>query len=422
MRITVFPSPLTGTLPAISSKSDVHRLLICAALADAPTEISLRGISEDIQATISCLTALGAKIHSEPERICVTPLVSVPTVVPTLFCGESGSTLRFLLPLLCHLYPNGGRVEGSGRLPFRPMEELKNVLADHGCRFSGQGLPLNCLGPLTPGVFRLPGNVSSQYVTGLLFVLPLLDADSQILFSSPVESSGYITMTRHTLSVFGIRTLDLAEGILVPGRQRYRSPGQVCADGDWSNAAFWLCAGALRQPVSVSGLAVDSLQGDKAVLSVLRGFGASVSVGEDMITVSPGKLRGMKLDGRQIPDLLPVLACVAACAAGETVIHGAARLRLKESDRIASVCDGLRNLGGTAAEQLDGMQISGGTVSGGTVSGFGDHRIVMSMAVLASCATGPVTITGAEAVRKSYPDFFQDFQFLGGKIYGDESR
>lgn len=415
MQVRITPAPLKGAVRAIPSKSAAHRLLILAVLADGPTVLNLPASSQDIDATVRCLRTLGAEIRREGAAVSVTPAAS-PPLSPLLDCGESGSTLRFLLPVAAVL-GGGARFTGGGRLPNRPIGALLDTLRSHGLSFSVDSLPLAMEGCLRGGEFRLPGDVSSQYVTGLLLALPRAEQDSVITLTTALASSSYVEMTLAALRRFGaeIRT---ERGIYhIPGRQRLASPGTLRVEGDWSNAAFFLAAGALGGGVTVTGLDSDSLQGDRAVVSLLRRFGAEVRQEEDAVTVCPGRLRGMEISVEEIPDLLPILAVVAACAEGETRFTHAARLRLKESDRLSAVAALLRALGGEAEELPDGLIVRGGELTGGTADSVHDHRLAMAAAVAAIRCRGPVEIKDAGAVEKSYPRFFEDYKALGGNAH-----
>lgn len=408
---------LRGTVQMISSKSDVHRLMIAAALANGPTEIFLNGRSEDIDATITCLQALGAQFTCEEHRIVVHPITEEHADFAVLDCGESGSTLRFLLSVAGALGRNA-LWEGRGRLPQRPIGILTDLLRGHGCKMTGAHLPLEMSGQLTGGTYSLPGNVSSQFITGLLFALPLLEEDSDIRLTTELESMGYIAMTLHTLERFGIVVERTANGFHVPGRQRYHSPGTLQADGDWSNAAFWLAAGAMGGSVTCSGLQMQTAQGDQAILELLRRFGAQIEIEGDAVTVCHASLKACEIDAAQIPDLVPVLCMVAAVAEGTTEIHHAGRLRIKESDRLAAMADCLHRFGIRVEELSEGLRIHGGKWKSESsevqIDAYGDHRIVMAAAIGAVALEREVMITGAEAVAKSYPTFFAEFTRLGG--------
>ena len=407
------PAPLTGKVAAIASKSDAHRLLILAALSEGETRLRMEQRSEDIDATMQCLRALGARIDLLPDGVLVRGIEQVPAH-SLLNCGESGSTFRFLLPVAAALGASAG-FSGTGRLPQRPIGELLQAMRAHGVRFSAEQLPFTIEGKLMGGAFELPGNISSQYLTGLLLALPLLEQESRILLTTPLESAAYVELTLHALRRFG-GTVSVRKGeYRIPGGQRYRSPGELRVDGDWSNASFFLAAGALGAPVTVSGLSLTSPQGDKAMLDALMAFGAGVEATESAVRVSPARLRSCTIDVGETPDLLPVLAVLGACASGETRLVNAARLRLKESDRLASVSTMLRALGATVEEQPDALVISGGRLKGGEVDSCRDHRIAMAAATAAIRCEGDVRILGADAVNKSYPAFFSDYNRLGGK-------
>lgn len=417
MTVTLQPTALHGRVAAIPSKSDAHRVLICAALADRPLTFPLPARSADIDATIACLRALGADITVRDGTAAVTP-ISTPAASPTLDCGECGTTLRFLLPVAAALGCDA-TFRGHGRLPQRPIGELLDVLARHGVHADAPALPLTLHGQLTPGEFALPGNVSSQYVSGLLLALPRLGGGSRIRLTTPPESTGYIDMTRRTMARFGVAVADEADGFSFDGDAVYRAPASAAIDGDWSNAAFWLAAGALSGPITVTGLSADSAQGDRAILTLLRRFGAQVQRQGDAVTVSPAPLHGIEIDMRDIPDLLPPLAVIAAGAAGTTRLYNAARVRLKECDRLRGMAALLTALGGRAEEREDELLIHGGTpLAGGTADGCNDHRLVMAAALAATLAAAPVAVSDGEAVAKSYPAFFTDYQQLGGIAHG----
>ena len=408
----ISPALLGGTISAIASKSDAHRLLILAALSHGETRLMMEQRSEDIDATIGCLTALGAAIEMLPDGVRVRGIEKVAEN-PLLDCGESGSTFRFLLPVVTALCEHA-RFTGSGRLPERPIGELMRVMQAHGVVFSAERLPFTTAGTLTGGDFSLPGNVSSQYLTGLLLALPTHDVDSTISLTTRLESASYVDITLHALRRFGVHVRAENGVYAISGGQTLTSPGELRVDGDWSNAAFFLAAGALGKPVTMTGLNLDSPQGDKAILNALRKFGANVEVTQRAVRVSPAPLTGCIIDVGETPDLLPILAVLGACASGETRLVNAARLRLKESDRLASVSAMLRALGGTVEELPDALAITGGALAGGAVDSCRDHRIAMSAAIASIRCAKTVTILGADAVNKSYPAFYTEFNQLGG--------
>ena len=416
MNIKIGKSTLKGNIKVISSKSDAHRLLIAAALADHPTKILLEGWNNDIEATKNCLEALGCKITRNGNGMEVTPLWAAETKDIVLDCGESGSTLRFLLPVVAALGKQA-IVEGQGRLPERPIGILLEELRRHGCVVKEDSLPLEMSGGMSGGVFTLPGNVSSQFITGLLFALPLLEEDSQIRLTTIMESRGYVDMTLETLKMFGIIIDEQECGFFIKGGQIYRSPREISAEGDWSGAAFWVVAGGIGGEINCTGLRKDSCQGDKEIVPIMERFGAQVGWQENAVKASSGKLKGIDIDAAQIPDLVPILCTAAALAEGKTLIYNAGRLRIKESDRLKAMAEGLQRLGVSVTQQPDSILIEGGNVMPSeevVLDSYDDHRIVMALAVAAAALGVEAVIERAEAVSKSYPTFFAEFTRLGG--------
>ncbi|MCL2192621.1 MAG: 3-phosphoshikimate 1-carboxyvinyltransferase [Treponema sp.] len=432
MDIKITPTRLSGTMDAVSSKSFVHRLLICAALSHKETRICINGTCEDIFSTIRCIETMGGSVKVDRTELLVTPMNRFqvdalaassskgPPPPIVLRCGESGATARFMLPLAAYFFDNY-KLVGEGKLPHRPFAPLCRALASAGCKFDGDLLPITGTGGIKTGNFEIAGNVSSQFISGLLFLLPLLDADSSITITTPMESAGYVNMTAEIIALFGIAVEKKDDTYRIIGNRRYDSPGIATAEGDWSNAAFFLCMGALgdeneETAITMNGLYMRSEQGDKAVIKILQRFGANIEINrKDVITISGGVLRATDIDAAQIPDLIPTLAVVAAVAEGETRIFNAQRLRLKESDRIQSTFDLLSCLGADIEITEDGLLIRGKKkLNGGTVDGAGDHRIVMAAATASCVCENPVIIKGFGAVNKSYPSFFGNFKLLGG--------
>ena len=410
MNKTLDPRPIGGRIEAIPSKSHCHRLLICGALADRPSEIYCPRTSADLDATVSCLNALGAKIDYVNQTYRVQPITEPQ--YGTLDCGESGSTLRFLVPVVAAL-GCGGEFVLHGRLANRPLSPLQELLEEKGISFTRPAPDrLVVSGKLSGGEYALAGNVSSQFITGLLLALPLLQGDSCIRLTTALESRPYVELTVAVLRLFGLRMPPYAQGWSIPGGQCYHSPGMFRAEGDWSNAAFWLCAGGVSRPVEVVGLDPQSTQGDRAIAKILEDFGAKVEWEGEILRVSPAPLKAQKIDVRDIPDLVPPIALLGACAEGCTRICGATRLRLKESDRLESICGAIRSLGGRAEVTEDGLKIWGGKLFGGRVRSCNDHRIAMLGAVASSVCSASVMVIGAEAVDKSYPDFWEDLESL----------
>ena len=417
MNVSVLPGPKTGRVRPPCSKSQAHRVLICAALADRESVIYCDGVSRDIEATAACLAALGAEIRpTQNGGLAVTPIDHVPAGERVLPCGESGSTLRFLLPVVGAL---GARAvfRRGGRLPERPLAPLDRELAAHGMTITVDGPEVHCGGKLIPGEYTLPGDVSSQYISGLLLALPRLDADSTLTVTGKIESAGYITMTENALALSGVKIETMPGGYRIPGGQTGHMPTPLRVEGDWSGAAFFLCMGAQSPAgVTVEGVDLASAQGDRAVVEILRTMGAVIECAPGTVTVRRGALRGTVIDAAPIPDLIPTLAAVAASAEGETRIVNAARLRQKESDRLATTAAMLRALGADAKELPDGLVIRGReALSGGTVDACGDHRIAMAAAVAACAAAQAVIVHGGECVSKSYPAFWEHLSSLKGE-------
>lgn len=423
MNVICYPSRLNGSIEAIPSKSDAHRKLICAARAGHGCTVGMHGqFCEDIAATIRCLEALGASFQEHPQGISICP--GQCPAHAELDCGESGSTLRFLLPVAMTVC-NDIIVTGSGRLPERPIGTLVKSMSAHGVHSSQDHLPIHASGSLIGGVYEIEGNISSQFLSGLLMALSFLESDSEIRLTTPLQSSKYVDMTLDTLQEFGANIRTHSENGLsryhIKSTQNRAVPHFVQVDKDWSNAAFWLTAGAIQPEgtIRVIGLDPHSVQGDKEIARILKDSGADLIYSDSSIpetVVSCGTMHEFDVSMEEIPDLLPILAVRAAVGTGISHFTNAARLRMKESDRLAATSEMLRALGGKADELPDGLTVWGGQLNGGSVDARNDHRLVMSAAIAALRCKEPVTILGAEAVNKSYPAFFDDYQALGGKI------
>ena len=408
------PSVISGTVAAPPSKSAGHRSLICAALSDAPVTVTGCGIPDDITATERVLCALGAQIERSGTTVRITPISNIPDKA-VLDCGESGSTARFIIPIAAALGAKNVTVTGRGRLPSRPFEILCRLLRRRGVDCSTDTLPMSLGGQLPAGEYSLPRNVSSQYISGLLMALSVVPGSSRIVLTTPLESAAYVDMTVDELKRFGAFVTKTSDGYEIEGRKRLRASDRR-VEGDWSQAAFFLSAGAVcGGSVTVTGLDRSSLQGDKAIVDILKGFGADIEESDQRITVRRSKLKGTVVNASQIPDLVPIIAVTAAFAAGRTVINGAARLRLKESDRLHETVTRLVSFGIDAAETADGMIINGGKPMGAAITSANDLRIVMAFSVLACGSERGSSISGAEAINKSYPEFISDLCGLGGK-------
>ncbi len=414
MDLTLTPKKLTGAVTPPPSKSQAHRFLIAAALARGESVIRNVAPSKDITATRRCLEELGAEFEDIPGGVKVRGLGASAMsplgrmALPRLDCGESGSTLRFLIPVA--LATRGGGVfTGHGRLMERPLKPYFDLFEEKGIFYEQKDGVLTIQGLLTPGEYRLPGNVSSQFFTGLLYALPLLDGPSAIVPTTPLESEGYIAMTCQALETFGVPTaaaLSLPPRYHVEGGRTY-SPADVSVEADWSQAAFWYAARFLGSPVEVEGLDPNSLQGDAVI---------DVHFEEMGLDFGPGL--ALELDVSGCPDLAPPLAVMAAVRDGTTRIVNAQRLRMKESDRLSSVTRMLSALGADVEEGPDFLVIQGRErlTGGAAVDPCNDHRIAMAAAIAATACRLPVTVLGAECVDKSYPDFWEEYRRLGGEF------
>lgn len=416
--VTYRPARVTGRVQIPPSKSAAHRALICAALSGEPCTVSPIDTSADMFATLNGIRGMGRKVDFANGVVCVEP--GETPQAACVDCGESGSTLRFLIPIFAALGISAEFI-GRGRLPQRPIGVYTEMLPQHGVTVeTAGGLPLKISGRLTSGDFRLPGNISSQFITGLLFALPLLEGDSTITLTTSLESKGYIDLTIEVLRGFGIRVEETEMGWLIPGGQTYHA-AQYTVEGDWSQAAFFLSAAAIGGgPVMLSGLRMDSMQGDKACVELWKQYGLEIREENGLLTAENPNvnqeyrgLHGISIDAAQIPDMVPALAVTAAFAEGETVIYNAERLRIKECDRLSAMEEALTAIGAEVRATRDSLIIHGKPhLAGGRADGKNDHRIPMSLAAAGCDCT--VTVTDAQSIRKSYPGFYRDFTAIGG--------
>ena len=421
MTVYIRPGPPpSGVLAAPPSKSMAHRAVLCAALADGESRLTGLAHSQDIDATLAAAAALGAQVEAGESWARIAGAAPLQAPAAPVDCCESGSTLRFLIPLAA-LTGRPVAFTGRGRLMQRPQSVYQELFASQGLRFGQEGDTLTVAGPLRPGCFSLAGDVSSQFISGLLFALPLLNGGSRLCLKPPVESRSYIEMTRAAQSLFGVASAWLDEYTLaVPGGQAYR-PRDMAIEGDWSQVAFPAALGVLAGDVTVTGLEPGTLQGDAVILDILRRCGGRAEAVPGGVRFQKSALHGTKIDLADCPDLGPILMALGLLCEGETVIANAGRLRLKESDRIAAMEQELRKLGGQ-------IESDGGTVTirrsvlhapAGPLWGHNDHRVVMSLTVLAAAAGLPVQIDGAEAVAKSWPGFFAAVRQLGVEVQTD---
>lgn len=421
MDMTFFSAPLKGTVAAPASKSEAHRRMICAGLTKGATTLGGFMDSDDMAATARCLKALGAHVEQKDDQLTITGLAKKITKLPVLDCGESGSTLRFFVPIALAM-TKGGVFRMHGRLGQRPMDVYRDLFVPRGVRWRmGVGCDgaaeLTVRGELESGHYVLPGNVSSQFVSGLLFALPLLEEDSTLTVQPPVESAGYIRMTVEALLQSGVKLEEIAPfSWRIPGNQAYQAKDGHLS-GDYSQAAVLLCAGALGHRVNVTHLVKQTTQGDRAVLEHLAALGAKVCEDESGVTVTPERLVGATLDMSGCPDIAPMLSLVCQMAEGESRLTGCGRLRLKECDRLAATVEILNLLGGDAKAEGDTIVIQGvKALKGGVkLQNYNDHRMVMLGMIAASIAEEPVVVTGVEALNKSWPEFINVYQTLGGK-------
>lgn len=416
----VYPSKMYGNVAIPPSKSVAHRAIIAASLTKSRCVITNIDLSSDIKATIQACKALGSRIEvkecSTYNAVIVDGGLSIDNSAE-IDCAESGSTLRFMIPIACAA--SGKKVfTGSGRLPERPIDAYYDIFNRDGVAYlkpQGVNLPLSIEGKLTGGDYVIDGSVSSQYITGLLFALPLLEADSTITIINNFESKGYVDITLSVLKDFGIEIHAEENKFYIKGSQNY-SCRDYDVEGDFSQAAFFLVGGCISGDISIRGLKEDSLQPDRAIVDILRCMGADIKYTCDGLRAKKSQLNGIDVDVSQCPDLVPPIAVAAAFAKGKTNITGAARLRIKESDRLAAVSTNLNNLGIRTELREDGMTIYGGSIKAGSVDSFNDHRITMAFAVAAMQSDGEVIISGEESINKSYPKFFEDYEKAGGTI------
>ncbi|MHB1454497.1 MAG: 3-phosphoshikimate 1-carboxyvinyltransferase [Saccharofermentanales bacterium] len=415
--IFIASGKLVGSIRVPQSKSIAHRAVICSALSRLQQAGSLPQTVQDRADRIDTGPGSGLSLDISATRMAMTDILNGSREI---FCSESGSTLRFLIPVAAAL----GRsvvFRGAGRLPERPLVEYRDALGDKGVCLefpSGEGvyLPLRISGRLSSGIFRIPGNVSSQYVSGLLLALPLLEGDSRIDITSELESEAYIDLTIGVMEEFGVSVSRLGTSFLVPGGQQYEDTDYK-VEGDYSQAAFWLTANLLGSDIRLSGLRPDSRQGDRCIGDILEIFRRCREDGSSADS-------GIEIDASQIPDLVPIICVAAANTPAVTRIVKAGRLRLKESDRIASSAALIRSIGGIAEETPDGIVITGSAdrLRGGRASSFGDHRIAMAAAIAATATEEGVTIADFKCVDKSYPEFFEDMKKVEGAVYGFNIR
>lgn len=419
--IKINPSELSGEVKIPSSKSICHRSVICAGLSEGISNIDNVIFSEDIEATCEGMKALGAKIEKYNDHLKIEGIREFISKNLSIYCGESGSTLRFLIPIGAVV---GEEItfKGIGKLVERPLQPYYDIFDDYKIKYENiEGkLPLTIKGKLKPGKYFIRGDVSSQFISGLLFSLPILKGDSKIIVTTRLESKPYVDLTIDMLKNFSIDIYnkDYRE-FIIKGNQKYiKSNYRV--EGDFSQAAFWLTAGIIGKDVICSGLNMDSLQGDKVILDIIKSMGGKISIEEDKVKAIYSKTKGTVIDVSQCPDLVPILAVLASLSEGTTEIINAARLRIKESDRLKAISGELNKIGADIEEKEEGLIIRGKkALNGGVVDSWNDHRIAMALAIASIRCKEPVIIKKPLSIKKSYPNFWEDFTALGGNIDSD---
>jgi len=415
---------MNGNIKVPTSKSDLHRAIICAALSRGACTIHPVDLNEDVYATIEAIKILGAKVKFSINSLHIDSTELESPTIPydlKINCGESGSTLRFMIPVVSALGYKA-RFEGRGRLSRRPLDIYFDLLPASGVTFlvkHSASLPFHMAGQLSPGTYEMPGDVSSQFISGFLMALPVLNGDSKIILTTPLESKRYVDMTIRTMNFFGVDVEILENGFSVKGNQKYK-PCDYSVESDWSQAAFFIAAGALGGNITVEGLNPNSIQGDHLAYDIIKEFGANLEWMDDKrLSCRPGELKGINIDATHIPDLVPVLAVIGAAAQGKTVITGAKRLRLKESDRLKAMKNNLLKIGANVVEIEDGLILEGVKFfTGQRVNSYNDHRIAMAMtiAALKLHPKNSIELENSEAINKSYPTFYEHVVSLGGIV------
>lgn len=417
--VQINPAKLSGRIVVPSSKSICHRAIICASLSDGTSNIENINFSEDIEATCGALKNLGVEMQRQKNGLTVKGNFKRPVKNPIINCAQSGSTIRFLIPIAATI-DEEVVFTGDGKLAERPLGVYYDIFDNQNIyykNFEGR-LPLTLKGKLKSGEYRVRGDVSSQFITGLLFALSRLDGNSTICVTTELESKPYVDITLDVMEKFGVEIDENAHGeYTVRGGQKYES-SDYQVEGDFSQAAFWLVMGALGDGINCCGLKKTSLQGDKIIVDILKRMGVEIKWEAGSITVSSSHgIHGTIVDGSQCPDLIPILAALASVSQGTTEIKNAGRLRIKESDRLKAISSELNKMGGDVIEKEDGLIVTGRQkLMGGRVNSWNDHRIAMALAAVSSKCLNPMIIEGAECVKKSYPDFWKDFMTLGGDI------
>ncbi|WP_438335033.1 3-phosphoshikimate 1-carboxyvinyltransferase [Clostridium cochlearium] len=421
--VKIFPKKLKGSINIPPSKSLAHRAIIAAGLAGGESIIDNIVYSKDILATIYGMKNFGVSINeiekNNNKLLNIKGVNKIQIQNNVIDCIESGSTLRFLIPIA--LLQNEREVTfiGSGKLPQRPLDEYYNIFNKKNIFYQNEkgNLPLRVKGKLKPGEFYLKGDISSQFITGLMFVLPLLCGDSKIIITSKLESKAYVDLTMDILNKFGVKIENNNyKEFYIKGNQSY-VPRNYNVEGDFSQGAFWLVAGAIGEEMSCKNLNINSLQGDKEIINIIKYMGGIININNDCIKVISSKLKGITIDASEIPDLVPILAVAGTVSSGVTKIINAKRVRIKECDRLHAIACELNKIGGEVEELGDSLIIKGNKkLKGGIVDSWNDHRIAMAMAVASTVCEEPLIINNSKAVEKSYPNFWEEFRNVGGNL------
>lgn len=415
--VRIMPGGLNGSIDIPPSKSLCHRAIIASGLSDGISNIKNVMFSDDILATCGAMESLGTDIWRQKNSLRVKGNNFLNSIKNEIDCLESGSTLRFTVPLAL-LTAENITFKGRGRLKDRPLGPYYSIFEKQGIYYSGKdGLPLTVCGMLSPGDYEIEGDISSQFITGLMFALPLLYGDSRIIITTRLESKAYVDLTIDMLERFSINIENKGyREFFIKGHQKYM-PSDYTVEGDFSQGAFWMAAGLMGGEVECRGLNYDSLQGDRVIVDIIERMGGDIQFAGDKIVTRSSKMRGIIIDASECPDLVPIISVLAALSMGRTEIVNAGRLRIKESDRLKAIACELNKLGADVKERKDGLVIEGrDTLKGGIVDSWNDHRIAMALAIASIRCTGPLVMTNPGTVKKSYPDFFKDFSVLGGNV------
>ena len=412
MDIRITPAIMGGEVSAIASKSYAHRMLMCAMLTRDNGVINNVVESKDIKATINFLNALNTKVDIKDNKFYLSS-GDIPKTA-NIDCIESGSTVRFILSILAALKVNAF-VTGKEGLQKRPLIDLIKVLRENGEYVDSDTLPLNMSGEIKSGEYRINGSISSQYITGLLMALPILSGDSKIVIEGNLVSKSYLDITLEVLRLFKIDIKEETWSYAIKGNQKYIMPDNLAVQGDWSNAAFFIVLGAINKDIKVNNLVLDSNQGDREIIDIVEKMGAKVNKFDNSVSVTKAPLHSIELDAKNIPDLVPIVSILMACAEGESKITNVDRLKIKETDRLKAVQETLDRMGIENRYESNTLYIKGGVIKPFSSISYNDHRMVMMQAIAASIASGDSIIQGIEAVEKSYPTFFEDYKSLGGK-------